>query len=340
MHLAANSSSSSSISATQHAGRQASSHRPLALPRVQRHRSSPQQQPLLVRSTTTSSNSSNANSSTQLPTLPVNSWLGAHNGAQSAADASKVAKYKRIMLKVSGEALQGSKGFGLDPSVVEAIALEIKAARQHGIQVAVVVGGGNYFRGASAWAGLERATADYVGMLATVMNALCLQVSAPGVTTAHTLTAALLTAGCVRASNLLQQQPAHVRLSAYKQAVVTVAVWLLQLMSCLKFSGQPWQSRTADKAPCMHGVLVSVMQAAVENLGLTSRVQTAIEMREVAEPYIRRRAIRHLENGHVVIFGAGVQQQTLPALPCHSSDTAAASTCVCGLACWSTAGLC
>lgn len=95
---------------------------------------------------------------------------------QSAAEASKVAKYKRIMLKVSGEALQGSKGFGLDPSVVEAIALEIKAARQHGIQVAVVVGGGNYFRGASAWSGLERATADYVGMLATVMNALCLQV--------------------------------------------------------------------------------------------------------------------------------------------------------------------
>jgi uridylate kinase len=87
-----------------------------------------------------------------------------------------VAKYKRIMLKVSGEALQGDKGFGLDPAVVEAIAREIKAARQHGIQVAVVVGGGNYFRGASAWKGLERATADYVGMLATVMNALCLQV--------------------------------------------------------------------------------------------------------------------------------------------------------------------
>jgi uridylate kinase len=80
------------------------------------------------------------------------------------------------MLKVSGEALQGDKGFGLDPAVVEAIAREIKAARQHGIEVAVVVGGGNYFRGASAWKGLERATADYVGMLATVMNALCLQV--------------------------------------------------------------------------------------------------------------------------------------------------------------------
>jgi uridylate kinase len=66
----------------------------------------------------------------------------------------------------------------MDPSVLEAIAAEIKAARAHGIQIAVVVGGGNYFRGASAWAGLERATADYVGMLATVMNALCLQVRA------------------------------------------------------------------------------------------------------------------------------------------------------------------
>eukprot|EP00882_Tetradesmus_deserticola_P024005 GHRQ01026211.1.p1 GENE.GHRQ01026211.1~~GHRQ01026211.1.p1 ORF type:complete len:105 (+),score=39.46 GHRQ01026211.1:572-886(+) len=71
----------------------------------------------------------------------------------------------------------GSLGFGMDPVVLEAIAAEIKAAYAHGIQVAVVVGGGNYFRGASAWEGLERATADYVGMLATVMNALCLQVS-------------------------------------------------------------------------------------------------------------------------------------------------------------------
>jgi hypothetical protein len=136
-----------------------------------------QQHPVLLRSSTASSSSSTVSSSSspQLPPLP-NQWAGAHSGAQSAADASKVAKYKRIMLKVSGEALQGDKGFGLDPRVVEAIALEIKAARQHGIQVAVVVGGGNYFRGASAWSGLERATADYVGMLATVMNALCLQV--------------------------------------------------------------------------------------------------------------------------------------------------------------------
>lgn len=80
------------------------------------------------------------------------------------------------MLKVSGEALQGNQGFGMDPSVLEAIAAEVQAAHSRGVQVAIVVGGGNYFRGASAWEGLERATADYVGMLATVMNALCLQV--------------------------------------------------------------------------------------------------------------------------------------------------------------------
>ena len=80
------------------------------------------------------------------------------------------------MLKVSGEALQGSQGFGVDPKILEGFAREIQAAHAEGIQIAVVVGGGNYFRGASAWDGLERATADYVGMLATVMNALCLQV--------------------------------------------------------------------------------------------------------------------------------------------------------------------
>eukprot|EP00878_Enallax_costatus_P013413 GHUV01014026.1.p1 GENE.GHUV01014026.1~~GHUV01014026.1.p1 ORF type:complete len:327 (+),score=64.18 GHUV01014026.1:269-1249(+) len=166
---------------------------------------------------------------------PVSAWVTKHQslGSQKPAEARKQAKYKRILLKVSGEALQGNKGFGMDPPVLEAMAAEIKAARDHGLEIAVVVGGGNYFRGASAWAGLERATADYVGMLATVMNALCLQ-------------------------------------------------------------------------------------AALENLGVTSRVQTAIEMREVAEPYIRRRAIRHLENGHVVIFGAGTGN------PYFTTDTAAA----------------
>lgn len=237
MHsLAATSSSSSSVRNAAAAGtRQLSA--AAAVPRLPTFNKQ-QQQVVLARSGSTASSSSSLGSGSggpqqQLPPLPPNQWAGAHSGAQSAADASKVAKYKRIMLKVSGEALQGDKGFGLDPRVVEAIALEIKAARQHGIQVAVVVGGGNYFRGASAWSGLERATADYVGMLATVMNALCLQ-------------------------------------------------------------------------------------AAVENLGLTSRVQTAIEMREVAEPYIRRRAIRHLENGHVVIFGAGTGN------PFFTTDTAAA----------------
>lgn len=142
-------------------------------------------------------------------------------------------KYKRIMLKVSGEALAGSKGFGMEPSVLELFASEIQAAHSHGIQVCVVVGGGNYFRGASTWDGMERATADYVGMLATVMNALCLQ-------------------------------------------------------------------------------------AALEKVGVPTRVQSAIEMKEVAEPYIRRRAIRQLETGHVVIFGAGTGN------PYFTTDTAAA----------------
>jgi uridylate kinase len=98
--------------------------------------------------------------------------------AAAAAAASR--KYKRIMLKVSGEALQGEQGHGIDPKMLDKIAEEIKAAHAQKVQIAVVVGGGNYFRGASAGDGLERATADYVGMLATVMNALCLQVGAGG----------------------------------------------------------------------------------------------------------------------------------------------------------------
>lgn len=123
------------------------------------------------------------------------------------------------MLKISGEALQGP-GSNCDPEILQAIAAEIKLAAEVGIEIAVVIGGGNYWRGANAWSGMDRATADYVGMLATVMNALTLQ-------------------------------------------------------------------------------------AALEGIGVKSRVQTAIEMREVAEPYIRRRAIRHLEHNMVVIFGAG-----------------------------------
>lgn len=142
-------------------------------------------------------------------------------------------KYGRVLLKVSGEALQGKEGFGIDTNVLGAVAREVAEAHRLGVQVAIVVGGGNYFRGADAWEGLERATADYVGMLATVMNALCLQ-------------------------------------------------------------------------------------SALEHIGVPTRVQTAIEMREVAEPFIRRRAIRHLENGRVVIFGAGTGN------PFFTTDTAAA----------------
>src|SRR4030067_2294297 len=143
-------------------------------------------------------------------------------------------RYKRILLKISGEALMGDKGYGIDPVVINTIANEIKEVYILGVQIAVVIGGGNIFRGLVASAsGMERASADYMGMLATVLNALALQ-------------------------------------------------------------------------------------DALEKRGVLTRVQTAIEMRELAEPYIRRRAIRHLEKKRVVIFAAGTGNQYF------TTDTAAA----------------
>ncbi len=142
--------------------------------------------------------------------------------------------YQRILLKISGEALMGNLGYGIDPLVVQEIAQEVAEVSSHGIQIAIVVGGGNIFRGVkAASAGMDRATGDYIGMIATVMNAMTLQ-------------------------------------------------------DCL------------------------------EKLGVPTRVQTAIAMQEVAEPYIRRRAIRHLEKGRVVIFGAGSGN------PFFTTDTTAA----------------
>ncbi|HBG02826.1 MAG TPA: UMP kinase, partial [Firmicutes bacterium] len=144
-----------------------------------------------------------------------------------------VAHYGRIVLKLSGEAL-GGNGFGIDPEVVGSIATEIHKIMALGVQVAIVVGGGNIWRGATGSAkGMDRTTADYMGMLATVLNALALQ-------------------------------------------------------------------------------------DALEGRGVPTRVQTAIEMRQVAEPYIRRRAIRHLEKGRVVIFASGTGN------PYFSTDTTAA----------------
>ncbi|MBI5042712.1 MAG: UMP kinase [Nitrospirae bacterium] len=145
---------------------------------------------------------------------------------------SKV-KFKRILLKISGEALMGNKSYGIDPVVINVIANEIKDVYKLGVQIAVVIGGGNIFRGIAASAGgMERASADYMGMLATVLNALALQ-------------------------------------------------------------------------------------DALEKRGILTRVQSAIEMRELAEPYIRRRAIRHLEKKRVVIFAAGTGN------PYFTTDTAA-----------------
>jgi len=142
--------------------------------------------------------------------------------------------YKRVLLKLSGEALMGEQKFGIDPAVASQIAMEIAEIQSIGVQTAVVIGGGNIFRGVAASAkGMDRATADYMGMLATVINGLALQ-------------------------------------------------------------------------------------DAMEHQGVNTRVVTAIEMRAVAEPFIRRRAIRHLEKGRVVIFAAGTGN------PYFTTDTAAA----------------
>ena len=143
-------------------------------------------------------------------------------------------KYRRVMLKLSGEALLGERDHGISPETCDAIAKEIKDIKQLGIELAIVIGGGNIFRGlAGAKSGLDRATGDYMGMLATVINALGLQ-------------------------------------------------------------------------------------DALEKNNVPTRVQSAIEMRAVAEPFIRRRAVRHLEKGRVVIFAAGTGN------PFFSTDTAAA----------------
>ena len=141
-------------------------------------------------------------------------------------------KYKRVLLKLSGEFLTRN-GFGIEPEATQALAREIKAAYDTGVQLAIVIGAGNLWRGARQGVGLDRATADYIGMLATIMNALALQ-------------------------------------------------------------------------------------DALESLGVPTRVQTALTITQVAEPYIRRRALRHLEKERIVIFGGGTGN------PFFSTDTAAA----------------
>jgi uridylate kinase len=141
-------------------------------------------------------------------------------------------KYKRVLLKLSGESLMGERNFGIDPQMLEQYALDIKAITDLGVQVAIVIGGGNIYRGMNeAETGIERAQGDYMGMLATVINGMALQ-------------------------------------------------------------------------------------AALEKAGVRTRLQSAIKMEQIAEPYIRRRAIRHLEKGRVVIFGAGTGN------PYFTTDTA------------------
>jgi len=148
--------------------------------------------------------------------------------------AAGKAAYRRVLLKLSGEALMGGRSFGIDPEVVQILAAELRDVVRMGVEMGVVIGGGNIFRGIEGSArGMERTQADYMGMLATVINSLALQ-------------------------------------------------------------------------------------SVLEGMGVKCRVQTAIEMREVAEPFIRRRATRHLEKGRVVIFAAGTGN------PYFTTDTAAA----------------
>jgi uridylate kinase len=143
-------------------------------------------------------------------------------------------RFKRVLLKLSGEALMGDAGYGIDPAIIEDLAIQIRTATDAGVEVAIVVGGGNIFRGVAGSAeGMDRAQADYIGMLATVMNALAIQ-------------------------------------------------------------------------------------DVLEKAGVFTRVMSAIQMQSVAEPYIRRRAIRHLEKGRVVIFAAGTGN------PYFTTDTTAA----------------
>ena len=150
-----------------------------------------------------------------------------------AADAGSRPAYRRIVLKLSGEALSGSQGYGVDPAVLLRIGSEVREVAELGVEIAIVIGGGNIFRGvAASVSGMDRATADYMGMLATVMNALALQ-------------------------------------------------------------------------------------AALERMDIPTRVQSAIPMSTVCEPYVRRRAMRHLEKGRVVIFAAGTGN------PFFTTDTAA-----------------
>ncbi|CAD6234629.1 unnamed protein product [Miscanthus lutarioriparius] len=183
---------------------------------------------------TGSGSSSSFNSGNQTSLMPPFSFTFDEDSSSS----KRLYRWKRVLLKVSGEALAGNHTENIDPKITMAIAREVASVTKLGVEVAIVVGGGNIFRGAS-WAGcsgLDRSSADYIGMLATVMNAIFLQ-------------------------------------------------------------------------------------ATMESIGIPTRVQTAFRMSEVAEPYIRRRAVRHLEKGRVVIFAAGTGN------PFFTTDTAAALRC-------------
>ena len=201
--------------------------------------------------------------------------------------------------------------------VLQAVAKEIATAHLLGVQVAVVVGGGNYFRGASAWGGLERATADYVGMLATCMNALQLQVCRALICCA--LHAAGMRAGHSKARGHCSSRslcvPTLASSHMFLKASHLSTLATMQAHGLLRPMQRPVPVPVSSSASHDGEHL---LQGALERMSVPTRVQTAIEMREIAEPYIRRRAIRHLERGRVVIFGGGTGN------PFFTTDTAAA----------------
>ncbi|KAK7858436.1 uridylate kinase [Quercus suber] len=210
-------------------------------------------------------------------------------------------KWRRVLLKVSGEALAGDHLQNIDPKVTMSIAREVAAVTRLGIEVAIVVGGGNIFRG-SSWAGcsgLDRSSADYIGMLATVMNAIFLQATMESIGIPTRVQTAFRMSE-VAEPYIRRRAVRHLE----KGRVVIFAAG----------TGNPFF--TTDTAAALR-----CAETTMESIGIPTRVQTAFRMSEVAEPYIRRRAVRHLEKGRVVIFAAGTGN------PFFTTDTAAALRC-------------
>ncbi|KAK9162662.1 hypothetical protein Syun_003564 [Stephania yunnanensis] len=232
-------------------------------------------------------------------------------------------KWRRVLLKVSGEALAGDQTQNIDPKITMSIAREVASVTRLGIEVAIVVGGGNIFRG-SSWAGcsgLDRSSADYIGrkgsarfirnksyMIMSDSVAFC--ISEQGCFGENRLKMKIsLALGSAQISQYPSGSVGNCFLSAHSGEKFSVKLILFPIKL---------QLRPGMLATVMNAIF---LQATMESIGIPTRVQTAFRMSEVAEPYIRRRAMRHLEKGRVVIFAAGTGN------PFFTTDTAAALRC-------------